>query len=825
MSRVFLSHSSEDKEWYVNSVYKKLVKKLGEESVVIDAAAFQEGRKTTEEILYHLNSTDLFVIFLSDEALKSTWVQDELTEVGRIITEKNNYQICPIIIDNKIKFDDERIPKWIRETHNIKNILVQTKAASIISQRMFEIAYEKNPKLKEKNQLFVGRNKYLNEFEERMDNFDLKKPIAIIASGIPTVGRRTFLKKALFKSNIEKDTYQFPSIILNGDESIEDCILLLYDLGFLVDESINLKKISPMMVEEKTKLLIKIIQGIQESNEIIIIIDNGCIINHEGNLADWFRNAIKSSDVRTKITFLIASKFRYYIQDHNMDQLYYIPLPELDVKERQGLLNRYLQVEEIFIDAEEKKQISELLSGYPEQVFFAVNIMKNHGLDSWGNYAHDIVDFNTKKAIIMLKDIKEDKEKIEFLALLSSFDCIEVRYVLEIVKDEQKYSSFINEFYFEGICEYVGTLREYIRVNDSIKDYLQRSEYKMPKEYLDALNNDVSDFVKNIDDDDYDIPRLLYNLKMSLKKGDKIEEKYLIPSIYLKTMNDFYFSGKNRDVVQFADRALLNSRYMDKRIVFEIRYLLCSALAKLRDTRFLTEVQHIEGADHNFLFGFYYRQIGKFDRALERINKSLDERENFSKAKREKVQIYIAMQDYGEALELARKNYSNYEDNPHHIQAYFACLIKSEKVQEKEKVLEKLIENIGRIGTEVANEMTLRFKAQYAAFIQGDYEEAIGLINKAIEINKSINYARLVKFDIAERFNDIDEMKTVTKFFYGSDLKQGYSNNIICMEALIMAKEGNIPNACDFFETNIKNYTDEAKKRFLSRLNTQLSHR
>ena len=59
----FFSHSSEDKEWYVNIVYKKLVKALGEDSVVIDNVVFQEGRKTIEEIYYQLGVTDLFVIF------------------------------------------------------------------------------------------------------------------------------------------------------------------------------------------------------------------------------------------------------------------------------------------------------------------------------------------------------------------------------------------------------------------------------------------------------------------------------------------------------------------------------------------------------------------------------------------------------------------------------------------------------------------------------------------------------------------------------------------------------------------------------------------
>ena len=50
MSKVFLSHSSEDKEWYVNIVYNKLAKILGEDSIVIDNVTFQEGIR---HLLHH----------------------------------------------------------------------------------------------------------------------------------------------------------------------------------------------------------------------------------------------------------------------------------------------------------------------------------------------------------------------------------------------------------------------------------------------------------------------------------------------------------------------------------------------------------------------------------------------------------------------------------------------------------------------------------------------------------------------------------------------------------------------------------------------------
>lgn len=820
MAKVFLSHSSTDKEWYVNIVYKKLVKDLGSDSVIIDSAAFQEGRKTIEEIYYHLEIADLFVIFLSDKALSSTWVQDELEKVGHIIDEKKKYQICPIIIDSIVKYDDDRIPEWMQKQYNIQSICSQTKASNIIKQRMIEIAYEKHPKLKERNLLFVGRNEYLQNFEERMDDFDKESPVVAIASGIEGIGRRTFLKHSLYKSNIVKVTYPFSYIVLGSDESIEDCILKLYDLGLITtDFDITIELVAGMDMETKIELLISIISELQNADAIVYIIDNGCIINHEGEMAEWFEEAIKSASIKSKMTFLLVCKFRYFIRETRFERVYNIALPELDIKERRGLLKRDIELEKMDLDSEKVKIVSELLTGFPEQVFFAVTMIKDRGWEYFVSNTNDVVTFSDRKAAIMMQDIRSNEKLMEFLALLGSFDYISISYIMSIVSDATQYMQYIEELYSRGICEYVGTLHEYIRVNDTIRNYLQRSEYRISPLHERKLKENVHEIVKNIDDKDVDIPELLHSLKTSLIEGIDIDNKYIIPSIYLKIMNDLYNSGRNNEVVQFADKALQGSTFMDKRIIFEIRYLLCLALAKLRKERFKEEVMKIDGADHEFLFGFYYRQIGRFDKALERINKSLQIRKNFSKAKREKVQIFIGMQDYESALELARLNYQSYKDNPYHIQAYFTCVIKSDNVENKNKILQDLIENMESIGSKLSRELTLRFKAQYEAFIKNDYDVATSYVNQAIEMNENIHYARLVKFDIAEKFGDIETMQEIVTFFERPELKQRYNDNIVCMESLIKAKNGDCAGAIDYFNTRIKNYTDEAKDRFVIRLN------
>lgn len=819
MAKVFLSHSSEDKEWYVDIVYKKLVHALGNDSVIIDKVMFQEGRNTIEEIYYHLGKADLFVIFFSDKALASRWVQKELTKVGDIVKENQSYQICPIIIDHKVKYDDDRIPQWMRDKYNIQRIFSQKKAYDVIRQRMIEISYEKHPKLKERDLLFVGRNDYINKFEERMDDFNKQKPVAVIASGLEGIGRRSFLKHSLYKSNIVKETVPFSYIALSSDESIEDCILKLYDLGFVVDTEITIELVVRLDMKSKILLLRDIIVKLQKNKVLVFVFDNGCIVNHEGELAEWFEEAIRDLEVERKITLLLVCKFRCFFKGVKPEYLYDIALPELDIEERNGLLTRYLDLEEVNLDIERKKIVSNFLTGLPGQVFFAVASIKAQGWEQFYKNINDIIDFSDRKAALLLQDMRNNEELMEFLALIASFDYISISYLMSIVVEPSKHMQYIDELYNRGICEYVGVLREYIRVNDTIRDYIQRSEYKISKECEKKLKENVQDFVNNIDDRDYDIPELLHSLKISLINGFDIDREYIIPSIYLKTMNDLYNSGKYTEVEQFAKKALQGSSFMDKRIIFEIQYLLCLALAKLRKERFKDEVMKIKGPDHDFLLGFYYRQIGKFNKALERINKSLDLRKNFSKAKREKVQIYIGMQDYDSALELAKLNYQNYKDNPYHIQAYFICLIKSDINENKKQILQELIKNMERIGSKISKELTLRFQAQYAAFIDNDRDLALGYINQAIEMNENIHYARLVKFDIAEKFRDIENMQEIADYFKKAELKQRYHDNIVCMDSLIKAKNGDCQGAIEYFKTHIKNYTDEAKKCFVIRLN------
>ena len=69
MDKIFLSHSSNDKN-YVRPIFNY----FGKDRSVFDEMTFEFGMKTIEEIFKGIDSSDIFVFFISNDSLNSKWV-------------------------------------------------------------------------------------------------------------------------------------------------------------------------------------------------------------------------------------------------------------------------------------------------------------------------------------------------------------------------------------------------------------------------------------------------------------------------------------------------------------------------------------------------------------------------------------------------------------------------------------------------------------------------------------------------------------------------------------------------------------------------------
>ncbi len=150
--KIFISHSSKDKIRYVDKVVKKLIEKLGENSVVYDSLTFEAGEKSIDEINRTLAITDLYVILLSETALDSNWVKYELSKANKKFNEKQLNRIFPLIIESTLKYSDDKIPDWLR-AYNLKYIVRPAKAAKLIIERAKDIGWKLHPNSLYKNNI------------------------------------------------------------------------------------------------------------------------------------------------------------------------------------------------------------------------------------------------------------------------------------------------------------------------------------------------------------------------------------------------------------------------------------------------------------------------------------------------------------------------------------------------------------------------------------------------------------------------------------------------------------------------------------------------
>ncbi len=822
MPRVFLSHSSRDKESYVRIVAEKLISALGVHNVVYDELTFEEGMKPIEEIERGLEVTDLFVIFLSNTALDSKWVNMELKEAHSRLSKSSLSRIYPIIIDKEITYEDIRIPDWMREEYNVKYISRPSKAVNMIRQRIIEISWQLHPRLKEKDKIFVGRNELIGTFEERIDDYTMEKPLCFIATGVESIGRQTLLKHCFIKANVfKRESYQPLIIELNSHQSIEDFIYALYGLGY--SETVDIQNLMLTKIEDKVRMAIDLVSDIQVAEEKIFIRDDGCLVTFDGSISSWFLDIVNGLKHSNRVTFGVMAKFRVTMRElWKFERFFALEVVELEKKERDGLLNRYLEFESISLTGDDFRYFSNLQKGYPEQVYYTVSLIKNDGLEIAKKQSHEIINYSSEKVNKILQRYEDDDKALEFLYFLSLFDTISYNYIFIIVGDDSYYKEKLNEFLNISICTFIGTNKEYIKLNDAVKDYVLRLGVKLDKSFEAKLVQNLDEFLKTYSFEDFEIPDYLFTVKEALIRGMTIDERFLIPSHFLKTMTELYDVHNNyNDVIKFADKALENIDFMDSKIVFEIRYFLCLSLARLRNKRFLREVQYIDGAEHHFLLGYYYRLVGNNPKALEELTISIIKRPKFSRAKRELVQVYIQLEEYETAKQLAKDHYENDKSNPYHIQAYFTCLIKSDRSPLVRSILEELQTNLGRIKSKVAREMLLRCEALFLAYYKNDEVRSLLLIDRAIKEYPNHSYAIYNKFEICERFQLIDEMELIIKHLEESKKvrKNDYNyNSFIKAKTILIAMKEDLTTAKKFLKENASVLPESVFNKLLSRL-------
>lgn len=815
MIKCFLSHSSKDKDSYVRLVAGRIRK----EAKVFDEETFEAGMTPMEEITRGLDESTLFVIFLSNAALASKWVQDELANAKFRLDAAQIERIYPIIIEPGLAHDDSRIPDWMRASLNIQPILKPTIAARKINSRLMELSWKFHPRLKERKEIFVGRNDLVRQLEERLDDFSQESPIAVIASGLPAIGRKSLLQYALRKSNLVRDSYEFPVISLAPLDGIEDLILKTLDLG-VVDVA-NPAAALRGTIADKIKLAKDIFAQLADEKERILIEDRGVIVQSSGELVDWFVEIVAHLEQKAHVTFCIASQRRPMPSlNRTNPQTFSVAVKELDGAERNGLLLRYSKFHELTMVRDDYSFFSDLLTGYPEQVLFAVDLVRDHGVFEAKKLSHSVQQYGSDKAKVVLEAYQGNAQTLEFIYFLCRFEFISYEVLFDIV-DEATYSPLLNTLLSSSVCERMGASSDYIRINEVIRDYVSRNRFGVPLEYEGKIKAHVRTFLERYDDQNSDISDYLFSAQESLRTGNGIPDELVIPSVFVKTIKRLYDEDRNyEDAITLADRVLQKERFLHANTVNHIRYIKCQSLARLRNPKFFAEIRSVPEPDRSFLHGFYYRLSGEYAKAEESLTRILNKgRRRDPRFIGELVLVYMQSDEYELAFDLAKENYRNRPGNPINANNYFACLIMKDRTAENRLELQKIVNGLAIDPSDRAQEMLDSMKARLVAYYDNNEAGSMKLIEEAIHRFPKVDYPILTKADLATHFNNSEKLREAVDLLEKNIGKNAQTyRTFVKYKAMLLAKQGDLHQAKQLVKRELGGLIGTSMQRLNDRL-------
>lgn len=743
MVKVFISHSSAQKAFV-----EKVAEYIGLDYVHLDKFDFEAGRKILDEIDKSIAHSNLFVLLISEEGLDSDWIRHEIAEVRDYIDEGKVF-FMPFIIDEATQFDDSRIKLWIRNsiTERYLNPLMLSR---VIRRKLREIIWEQEPAAEIKRRVFVGRDKEISEMYRKLFENTEQQRRAIIVTGLPHIGRKRLLTEFLvikLQNNLHT-SYSPLEVQLTDTDSIEEFIKQLNDYSHLYD----LPQLYRIMSEGRDKcvnIAVKLLNSISDYREKVIVNDIGSIVLTNGSLSDWFQAVISNDDLVKRVSVLIAS--RYSLSPMALKSIPQVQANSIHSLSRQdmiALFNAYASSLEIKCNKELVEAFIDKISGYPEQTFAIVDTIKEYGEAAVDEELPKIQKMFDSDHRSMVKLMEANSRVLQTLILMARFEFVTVDILSEILDFDVL--GALAELRRYGLLDTFGTSGQYLRIDQSLADYVLRIKLPLEKKYDNRLNAFSRKLIKETDINSLDLATDLFRLKKMISDTRfTIDPQYLLPSVALKVIIDEYRKREYDNVITIADKILKDyKRNSFESVLYSIHYWLCLSLSKKKEPRLMEEIKYFSSNKYSYWFlkGFYYRNKYFYDEALNCYNKALSYSSNkraryLSKSEHEITVVKMKMGDFVGALDVAERSYKTFRWNSFHIAAYFRCYVRTKDCDIDR--LNELLDEMEKSYDPHKDIVLSSLRAEMAFYYDHDFPKSIELFKSLLESNADpfINYA------------------------------------------------------------------------------------
>lgn len=695
--KVFISHSSVQKDFA-----KLIVDKLGKDQCVLDAYDFEPAYTSISQIIDGINRSDVFVFLVTRESLASDWCEKEVVMAEEALRERRLKIFLPYIIDPELGIED--VPEWMSKTKcfNLKYFRSPILLARDIDKKLTELEWDAMPLLRRENEIFVGRNSEINEFQTKKAR--KRHATCLVVSGRVGAGRHHFADRCV--REIDRKTIHLTErISLSNEEGLEDFIIQMNSTTFLCSDE-YLAEVLKAEEDRKIATAVDLINEIYRYHGRIEITDHRMIVNNQGRVNDWFRKIIESPALDKRMGVVVVSSMNPRADEEcNIDPLVTVCLGDLSDDDRRVIFTSYLDEYGVSdISDEDVSYFVNLLLQSPSQLRQIAGIIKNRGVREAKQCAAAIRDKGDSLVSELIADFAHDEEVIQFLLLLSEMEIAAYEDLKAIYNDDFALleKTIIPDLLNRSIIFEFGPSATLIRADAAVSDYLQRGKKRLNM----RLRNCLDGYVRGIVNENVkltDAPtRYMLQCRDMLAHGNFKLEKLLLPSIALKSIIKLYNRGNDAGyeaTAKLCKEVLAKAHQINlmEAVRQDVCYYLCLSLAHLNDEKgFFSNVKEFKGVMRDFLLAFWFRQIHNYPRAKEYLERVLMV-SKMRKARNEYVIVLTMMRRYDEAREYASEQYENDRDNPYYITSYFKCLVLGrERGKDDAAIMEELIDRMGK---------------------------------------------------------------------------------------------------------------------------------
>jgi len=455
---------------------------------------------------------------------------------------------------------------------------------------------------------------------------------------------------------------------------------------------------------------------------------------------------------------------------------------ELSYLDTQTLFIQYLTLINLNVSPDDIRFFLPYLKGIPAQIIYAANLIESLGVVEAKKRIDDIQEFDELRAFAVFDFLQDDVLSQQILIAFSKFEIISYDIVYEIFGESEMVYEALQKLFDLSLFYRVSASHEYLKLNTSIFDYLNRSKAELDRVYSEKIREIARESLQKpiVLDETSDYASFLFTLQNMIKEGKHIPPKYLIPSFIIKSIIREYYTPRYDIVIKLAKQILEDENRYDRQVIWESKNWLCLAYCRTSDERFFEEVQYFKEdlrsnetlKDYYFLLGFFHRNDDNMQLAEDYYRKVLEIDPAHSRSKRELVNVYLRNGEYMEALNWARDNYERQKTNILHIQAYFTCLIKKPILDDDD--LETLVELIDRADKSLdwkAADIQREMQAEYYYYIDYDFERADTILNESLRLNSKNFFAFRALLELYRRENKLVDIQRLMKKY--PDLQKG----------------------------------------------------